>query len=178
MRLFISVEVPENIAHSIKRLQQIIGEQELFVGSYVRPSHLHITLAFLGEIDPDSLPEITCALHLVSAHSFSFSLETLTVNSWHHPHVLWFSINCPELTLLAEQIARVLPMALEPRPFHGHVTIARIKRLLRGDELRKLFESMAIARMHWHVTHFNLKESTLTPTGSNYRTIESFKLKA
>src|SRR5438445_7102590 len=55
MRLFVAIELDDRsrvaIAGEQQRLKRILGEDARATLKWVRPEHMHLTLAFLGEVD-------------------------------------------------------------------------------------------------------------------------------
>jgi len=62
----------------------------------------------------------------------------------------------------------------EPRPFHGHLTLARARDRRRGVDLRP-FAGTPIAA-EWPVAEVCLVESHLSPKGANYEVVETVSL--
>ncbi len=87
----------------------------------------HVTLAFLGERpDADSLLSLLAG---VARQHAAFSLALQGGGTFGGP-VLWAGLagDLPALSALATDVQRVLD-AVEERPFHGHLTLARGRRL-------------------------------------------------
>ena len=55
MRLFVAIELddPARVAIAVEqnRLKRILGEETRATLKWVRPEHMHLTLAFLGEVN-------------------------------------------------------------------------------------------------------------------------------
>jgi RNA 2',3'-cyclic 3'-phosphodiesterase len=133
MRLFIAILLDEIIQERIAAVQQAL--QTRLTGHpvrWVKPENLHITLQFLGEQNPDRLLAIQTAMEeSAQAHcAFELSLGGLGVfPTWRHPSVLWLGVHTEEdpLGKLASDLGIALALKLEPRKFHAHVTLARLK---------------------------------------------------
>lgn len=104
----------------------------LIVPSDARATHpddLHLTLAFLGPLDPQRLRCVErAATHLCAGRAFTLRIDQL--GHFRHARVLWCGSGVcePALTTLVEGLwARLLPcgVAADPRPFQPHVTLAR-----------------------------------------------------
>jgi 2'-5' RNA ligase len=118
------------------------------------PRNLHLTLAFLGEIDAAATARAAAALAMTA----TAAAKSWTVgwgNAGAFPsdaraRVLWLGLAEPELTigiqrlLAAELGAGNLPV--DDRPFRPHLTLARLRRDLsreRAEEVRKALAAMA-----------------------------------
>jgi 2'-5' RNA ligase len=116
--------------------------------NWVRPEHHHVTLAFLGSVNPSQL-ESACAAGRKAIEGYqapaSVGLGPLgTFPSWEAPKVLWASVDEKDaLTRVAESLYNHLGGAgfrLEDRPFVPHVTLGRIR---SGRGLSTLLERCA-----------------------------------
>ena len=56
-RSFIAVELSKEIAEGVRKVQEGLKERVTGV-RWVRPEGIHLTLTFLGEVDPDLINEI------------------------------------------------------------------------------------------------------------------------
>jgi 2'-5' RNA ligase len=62
----------------------------------------------------------------------------------------------------------------EPRPFSGHLTLARARDSRRGVDLRPFVGTPVSAT--WPVSQVCLVESRLSPKGANYEVVETVSL--
>ncbi|MGA1662509.1 MAG: RNA 2',3'-cyclic phosphodiesterase [Candidatus Nanopelagicales bacterium] len=140
MRLFVGiVPSPEAISHAAGAVDRIASTTPDM--RWVPSERWHVTLAFLGEVDPDRVPELTSRLdHVAVAHE---PIEGLCLDgSGSFPGVLWLGVgNAAEQTAgnprfsavtrlggLADAIQREMPKAgvhLESRPWQPHLTVGR-----------------------------------------------------
>lgn len=135
MRLFIALPLPEAVREAVveraARLRSVLPPAR-----WVPPSNLHLTLRFLGEIEPARLAD----LHLSLAGCFGahrpFRLR-LTRGGCFPPRrparVAWVGFApCAELMDLQVTVAAGLRDRLgigpEPRAFDPHLTLARPRR--------------------------------------------------
>lgn len=92
------------------------------------PAGWHVTLAFLGDIAPSSVPEIAKALREVAARRSVFTVPTGGFGvfpSSQRPRVLWYGVDDPsgQLAALATDVRAALHVVHSP--FRGHITVAR-----------------------------------------------------
>lgn len=162
MRLFFGIYPPEGVVDEAveirDRVRRAYGEAK-----WVEKARLHVTLQFLGEADKDDAVRVA---REVAARHAPFAIALGGVGDF--GHVLWIGVLDPEaLTALADDLGRDLRtagFALDDRPFHPHLTIARVKRA-RRVEVEGQTSSFAVQA-------FSLIESR----GGQYVTLETFTL--
>ncbi len=173
VRLFIAVEIPEEVKAQYAEAQEAIRRSRARI-SLVQPADMHITLKFIGEVEGSRLPTITSALQTITGAPFTLDLGAITLNSPRSPRVIWGDVHDPGACReLAEQIESVLiPLQIpaEGRKFKPHITIARIKQFHPS-----IFEEVAgissFSEGSFEVDRFVLKKSELTPHGPVYTDI-------
>lgn len=139
-RLFIAIAISSTLSrHSDGRrsvLANVLRELS-FCGQAVKPSapeNLHITLKFLGATSNHQVPLIERELARLARQCsiFTVSLYGLGVfPDLKRPAVCWAGLrDAPRLMSLAEDIELAIsPLGFprERRPFHPHLTLARIR---------------------------------------------------
>lgn len=133
-RAFVAVELPdavrENLARAVGRLRRGGGH----VG-WVTPEHLHVTLAFLGEVTPAAAAAVAAALDGMAAAVPPFGLEAAGLGCFGHPRtprIIWAGLggNLGALEDLYRRLAAALETAAgwrDDKPFHPHVTLGRVR---------------------------------------------------
>lgn len=156
------------------QLEQAGREAHLSCGGRrMRPETLHLTLAFIGGISPQRIPELESIAGAIRASGFELTLDRL--HCVPRRKIVWAGASkVPDaLRDLAARLNAQLKAAdfrSEERPFAAHVTLLRHARC---DE--KQPETPQIV---WRVGDFVLVESELEPAGANYRIIRRFKFQA
>jgi RNA 2',3'-cyclic 3'-phosphodiesterase len=178
MRLFVAVELDaaalEAIAEVQQRLKAALSNQR---GSmrWTQADHMHLTLAFLGEVPDDRAAVIVDAAgRPIDQPPFAITFQGLGVFPSHGPpRVLWIGVGegADELAMLRRTIAaRVAScgVALEDRAFHPHLTLGRWRDAARSDRRAALaaFGPGAVARLA--VSDATLYRSRLSQTGAEY----------
>ncbi len=188
MRLFIaaliSEEVRDALAQAREALQRAAHDRAL---RWVAPENYHITLLFLGEQPEERVPHIVQAMAAARAGvpPFEVGVQGLGIfPNWNRPHVLWAGAQqgAAELTRIATALERSLLPTPSGKPFHPHITLARLKTPCRdADGLKKrLFD--AVQRLlpaefgAFELRAISLMHSTLTPDGSIYTELEHVEL--
>jgi len=127
MRLFIAINFDEPTVARIMEIQQRL--REMGRGSFSHPENLHLTLAFLGEIEPQRVREIQEAMTQLVIPTLR--LEFSSVGNFRRDGGdLWWVGLAPnhELTLLQKELTaqlKVRGFVLEDRRFSPHITLAR-----------------------------------------------------
>src|ERR1035438_6636967 len=168
MRLFIGLPVPESLAKALAHFAQGI---HLPKTRWVPPENIHLTLIFLGEVAEDRLPCIVHALDGLEPQGLFLRLTVL--GAFPRAGVLFADVepNPKLLTLQSRVAARmaVCGFALDPRPYHPHITLARMRppaRLARNPPTLP----PAVQRS-FPVEQINLYRSHTTPTGAWYEVL-------
>ena len=178
MRLFIAVDLPEEVRSYLGSFKSLFPDLHGKV-SWVRPENIHITLKFLGEVADSKTAGIAERLNKIKFLTFSLTLNTFGFFPRENAlRVFWINfVAAARLRALSREIDKVLPEFRNDRSFKDHVTLARIKTvspLERSSFLEKI-SSLQLERKEFVVDKFVLYRSTLTPRGSVYEPIFSFK---
>lgn len=183
MRLFLAIE-PGDACR--QRLASVIGLLRSTTNGvrWVREAKLHVTLAFLGEVDELRVSDLRdAAKQLALRHRvFSAAVEGSGVfPDWRRPRVVWLGIRGPQdLQDLGDDIGAMCQAQGFPldHPFRAHVTIGRVSRPLSGahrDALRRSLSSLS-GTYPFDVTRVVLLRSTMGADGSEYAEVASFPL--
>lgn len=130
---------------------------------------LHLTLAFLGELDEARQAEAMAVAAAIRAAPFDLCLDRL--GYWKHNRILWAGGDCPPLAALAAGLNRGLTGAgfrLDRRDFAAHLTLLRNARC-------PALPSLA-APVAWPVREFVLARSRLAREGAAYEIVGRWPL--
>jgi 2'-5' RNA ligase len=182
MRLFTGIDLPEEVGQNLEELLTKLRPAARLKWSRVR--NLHITTKFIGEWPEDRLKELSAALAEVpKRESIPISVSGL---GWfpnpHSPRVFWAGIQAPpqlaELAHDTDQRLGRLGIALEDRPFHPHLTLARIRPPADLLELKKAVAALPSVEFgSFTVDRFYLYLSQRGPTGSEYHHLAGFSIR-
>ncbi|RLJ64802.1 RNA 2',3'-cyclic phosphodiesterase [Sulfurisoma sediminicola] len=153
-------------------------------GRRMRRETLHLTLAFLGEVDATRF-DLACAIADGVAEKIGTGdalQETPLGNTvlridriawWKHNHIVWAGCDevPPVLAALADDLAAELRgggFVLDSRRFAAHVT------LLRNAQCAG--EVAPIEAFDWPVREFVLVQSQLDPSGARYEIVRRWPL--
>ena len=176
-RLFVALQLPES-------LRQAVGELQFGLRNARWPSEdgLHLTLAFLGEVDGSAQRRIEDTLGAVTAPALRIALHGLgCFPPRGAPRVLWTGASPKaELTALARAVRRALERAgstPERRKFTPHVTIARFRGPPSPTELERYLAAHSLFRTaETDVASFHLFSSVLRASGARYTMEATFPL--
>jgi 2'-5' RNA ligase len=133
-RLFIALPLPEPLRQAILPWQR--AAQRLLPEGlrWTPPEQWHLTLRFLGDVDPEEVPLLTEALQTACAGQRILRLSFEGCGCFpspDRPRVLWLGL-AGELAALETFQSRVQQLTAswgqrEDRPFRAHLTLARIR---------------------------------------------------
>jgi 2'-5' RNA ligase len=186
-RTFIALEMDEDLQRHLSGVIRQVA-QALPTIRWVNPTGIHLTLAFLGELDDEQLVEAEQATEAIAQQNrpFSYSLSRLGVfGSQRSPRVIWMGIDEPtgalNLThraLQGELVKR--GFEVDTRPFSPHLTLARVKSPLKADEqqhLQRLLTKEQEARFtsKLYIAHsLHVVKSELLKTGAHYTVLREY----
>jgi 2'-5' RNA ligase len=178
LRLFFAVELPSWLRAAAA--SHAAGLRQEFPGAYAswtRPESLHLTLKFLGEVEP--------AIHMNALHQAAETAKagvapfTLTISgAGTFPprgaaRVLWLGVGDDEgqLARLHFRLDRECGHAgfpLESKPFKPHLTLARLRQPQGAQALSEAHRGEGFGPFEFDVREFVLMRSRLGPGGSRY----------
>lgn len=170
VRLFFALWPDETLR---SRLAGVIGGlRKTMSGKWVKPENLHLTLAFLGDVNAERVPEVLRIGAETAGTGFTLTLDRAEFWPRNGIICLGASETPPALKELAGNLVGRLGevgFALEKRAFRAHLTLARKG---RSDRARiDLPEPLS-----WKVDGFCLVESRLRQEGSVYIRRETWPL--
>ena len=128
-RCFVGVPIGDELRDELTRyVDRLKQPPEARSVRWVDAAGMHLTLAFLGSLAPDTIPAITKSLRDVARGHEPFAVPTGGVGAFPSPRdmrVLWYGVDDPggRLASLAADVASRL--RLDAAPFRPHLTLAR-----------------------------------------------------
>jgi len=173
MRLFIAIDLPEQIKTYLKQLQQQLPDAKLS-----RAKGFHLTLKFLGDVPENKAKSIKEQLNIINFEKFSLTLTDIgCFPNEKSPRVVWVGIKEDEtLTKLQNDVDNVLNKLnfKKDSRFHPHFTLARIKFIKDKKEFTNNLKQIKTDEKTFDVKHFCLFKSTLTSEGAMYEILEKY----
>ena len=189
MRAFVAIELP---ARWKDRLQGVQRDLENRVPDHsirwVRREAFHLTLKFLGELEPAVVDLLSINLRepIAALASPVFAIEDVgCFPNPNRPQVIWAGLR-GDLVLLGqiqESIDRVCREAGargSKRPFQPHLTLGRVRRQTNRSQSRMLAAEIKEYELGqfetWQADEITLMQSDLQPSGAVYTPFGKFSL--
>lgn len=186
IRCFIAIELPEETRKTLSAVQEELKHSGAGV-RWVRPSSIHLTLKFLGNIHPTQGEDIASTMAQVVRDEPPIALCAAGLGAFpsqRKPRVIWVGLQ-GEVERLASIQSRLekglepLGFAPEQRSFSPHLTIGRVKDRRR---LQSLLDAMAAVDLpefnSFDADEIILYKSDLRPTGAIYTKLHRIPLAA
>jgi 2'-5' RNA ligase len=186
IRVFLAVELPSDIREKLFSLQQQL-KKALPSMNWVRPESIHLTLKFLGYVEPSRISQIVSALEPIGKKQNGFSMDVQGLGVFpqvKHPRILWIGVT--EKTQALQELVLEIEAALEPlgfpaeeKSYHAHLTLARIKRenAIVGSALLEsgvLGSDQQLGPLP--IDRFTLFQSDLDSSGATYTPLGTVRL--
>ncbi len=175
MRLFTAVSIPEDISNTIFELSLGLPDARP-----VPPENIHLTLNFIGDVNPNQFLDLFESLAEVSARPFSIRLNGISFFDQSASGVLYVGVHpSKELLDLQKEIHACLTklkFKIPKRTYTPHVTFARFKEVQPKNLFVFLQEHSNFSTQPFTVQSFELYSSVLKPQGSVYTVESSYPL--
>ena len=179
MRLFSALDPPDALRAQGAQLRA----SGALDARWTPPDQYHVTLRFVGEVDPERAAGLDAALSQADAPPpacHPYGLDVLP--SRRHPSVLVVGLDRTDsLLALYEAVSAALEAeGVDPtdRRYRPHLTLARLDDVGAETVHRFLERHDAGALPAFRPTQFHLYESTLTPDGAVHDRWASYALSA
>jgi 2'-5' RNA ligase len=176
-RLFIAIELPssvrQSVQHHINQLRQAVPDAR---AGWIRAENLHLTIKFLGDTPVAKVEALSQAAERAAHQISPFKLVIGDCGAFPargQPRVLWIGINDPtnnltKLSRTLEDECANAGFAREGRPFHPHLTIARVRQPHGARRLAELHREIGFAPVSVNIRDLCLIRSELKSEGSRY----------
>ncbi len=186
MRLFVGIPLADaaarELAAVVERLRSGDSAEQGGGLRWTAPESWHITLQFLGNATAEQLECLTARLGQVRSEPVAVELGEL--GCFERAGVFFLDVTVTvELAALEKSVVAATSrcgFAAETRPYHPHITLARVKGQRRGAELRALRSRVRVqpAFARFTANELVLYESHLGPGGAWYEARMRVALKA
>jgi 2'-5' RNA ligase len=180
MRLFISIELPDDVKKKIKSILDELAKCDPKI-KWVSTENLHITLKFIGEVKEEKVEEIIQrvrdSIRTQSSFTASFS-ELGTFPGGKYPRVVWLGIEKgkDEISGIVANIDTSLSdmgIEKEKREFTSHITLGRVKEKRANKLLIDKIEKLSLPDLdEIKVDKISIMQSKLTPKGPIYSVLK------
>ncbi|USG60801.1 RNA 2',3'-cyclic phosphodiesterase [Sneathiella marina] len=168
MRLFVAIALPQEVKDIIATLRGGIPDAR-----WIAAENFHITLAFIGDVQPPDMLDISSALGKLAHPAFHLDIEDAGVfGSNKRPRILWAGVrNLETLTLLHQKIVTAIEsigIKIEDRRFRPHITLARVHKSPYEKVRNYLTDHALFKTKPVAVNSFSLFSSHLASSGAIY----------
>jgi len=134
MRSFVAIELPGRVRESLAALRERLRKSGA-AASWVREENMHLTLRFLGDVAEPDLERLSETLGEALRPFSPLTLRIQNLGAFpnpRRPNVIWAGVETLSGTLLevqaaVEAAARAIGLPPDDKPFHPHITLARIR---------------------------------------------------
>lgn len=172
MRLFIAFDFNELKNYFLKLQKHLPKNAKLSL-----TKSFHITLKFLGEVQPDKIEGIVSRLKNIKFGQFSTSLDSIGIfPTENYIRVVWVGIKPEDQVLeLQKNIDESLkPLFKKEKEFKAHITLARVKYPEDKAQFVKELKMLNVEGRRIEIRDFRLIKSTLGPKGPVYEDLAVF----
>ncbi len=181
VRTFIALQLSDALEENILAL---VGELRGrgVRASWAKPSTMHLTLRFLGDVEEDMIEDVVAAVGAAAHDVPGFTMTTNSLGAFpssRRPRVLWVGVDpVEELYALHEGVERELAsigFQREHRRFHPHITLGRM-RDPGAESLTGLLETLQAPCESVAVREVRIMKSTLKAGGAVHEQLAAVPL--
>ena len=176
IRTFIALELPPSVISLLEKVQEDLKLMGLRA-KWVRPGNIHLTLKFIGNINPGDIDIIGGTMMDAVDDFAAIDLVAGGIGVFpgiKRPRVIWVGLGGQIQLLFAMQ--RVLEDNLaalgfkkKKRPFKGHLTLGRFRQTVNPNTIRQIMREYAnLYSEEFTARRIILFKSDLKPTGAVY----------
>jgi len=189
MRVFVAVDIGDAVRREVTRVvSSLTGKLEAVKTPpkvvWVKASALHVTVKFLGEVEPlevERLKELLAPP--IPIAPFELVWRGIgTFPSAKNPRALWLGVTngAAPLAEVEAEVSRRLAgesaVELDERAFLPHLTLGRVKMAGAGVDWPKILKSVEVKHVTSVVDRVTLYRSQLSQFGPNYTGLVSAPL--
>ena len=173
-RVFVAIDVGDTVRREAARVvAALTGKLEAVKKppkvTWVKPAALHLTIKFIGEVDPDRADALASLLMApIRIKPFDVQWRGIgTFPSSKHPRALWLGVisGAAQLAEVEAEVSRRFagPQAveIEGRPLLPHLTLGRVKMAGEGVDWPKILQASEVKQAVTRVDRVALYQSTL-----------------
>ena len=188
MRVFVAVDIGDAVRREAGRVVSALA-MKLEAAKmppkvvWVKPSALHVTIKFLGEVEPDEVERLKALLAPpIAVAPFEIAWRGIgTFPNNRHPRALWLGVinGAAQLAAIEAEISRRVSGAaveLDDRALLPHLTLGRVKMAGAGVDWPKVLQACEVRNATSHVDRVSLYQSKLSQQGPHYTELVSAPL--
>ena len=175
IRTFVCIEIPACVRERISRLQRDLSRTDAQI-SWTKPSNIHLTLKFLGDVTRSRIERVTRAVERAASSITPFEIEVGGAGCFpspRSPRVLWIGLaGLPDsLRQLHARIEDELygeGFPREAKRFSPHLTIARVRTPKNANRIAEELLATGFESEMFQAREVIVMRSELNPSGSAY----------
>lgn len=183
MRTFIAIPLPKECQALLDQMQECLRAHKAEVRWVAIPS-IHLTLKFLGEVDPETIPSLNKLLNESAGSERRFELRLHGLGCFpnaRNPRVIWCGIDGETDSLIrlqhiVEAACTKLGFAPEDRAFRPHLTIGRVQGRRNIESLMDRIVAGSDLACSFQADCFHIYKSSLKPQGAEYTVLNTIVL--
>ena len=187
-RLFIALSVPSDVKDRIERAQRELAKVlPAKAARWTRREQFHLTLRFLGNVAVSQVDDLARAAKAACQPFGPLKLTAAEVGFFPNsrsPHVLWVGVKdsdgkLPALWTALQTATQPFTNEAAEKNFTGHITLARLNRLHRGQcedlgAAAAQYQQMVFGS--WLCGHLEIMRSELLPQGARHSMLAELPL--
>ena len=181
IRLFVSLKIPDEVLDRIL-LECLNASGNPLEFKWETKDKIHLTLKFIGEVDPKLAGPITNELEFVRDYS-SFKCSVSGFGFFfrnREPKILWSDLHSdPSFIPVVDELNRRMEkFGIEPekRKFKAHLTLMRIKKTVPENFIQRI-KSYEFEKINFNADKIALVQSHLSKEGARYKDLKIYELK-
>jgi len=189
MRVFVAVDVGDAVRREVSRVVSVLtGKLEAVKTPpkvvWVKPAALHVTIKFIGEVEPAEVERLQELLAPpIAVAPFEITWRGIgTFPSAKHPRALWLGVTNGAAALaeieaeVSRRVAGVNAVELADRVLLPHLTLGRVKMAGAGVDWPKILNAVEVRHVASAVDRVTLYRSELSQQGPHYTGLVSAPL--
>ena len=189
MRVFVAVDVGDAVRREVTRvISMLTGKLEAVKTPpkvvWVKPSALHVTIKFIGEVEPPDVERLQELLAPpIAVAPFDITWRGIgTFPSAKNPRALWIGVTngAAQLAAIEAEVSRRLAgvnaVELDDRALLPHLTIGRVKMAGAGIDWPKILKAVEVRHVTSAIDRVTLYHSQLSQQGPHYTGLVSAPL--
>ncbi|MBS3152708.1 RNA 2',3'-cyclic phosphodiesterase [Candidatus Woesearchaeota archaeon] len=177
MRLFIGIDLPDNIKDCLFNLELSFKIKNLAKVNWVPKKNLHITLKFLGDVSSDTVERIKHNLSKVSYKKFKIKLNgfgfypnNMRIN------VIWVGVEPYNKIVELQKLVDSETLEVGNVKLGAHITLGRVKAIKNKDLFLDFVKNVKLEPLEFQVNSFILYKSVLSKDSPSYEVLKRYSL--
>jgi 2'-5' RNA ligase len=188
VRVFVAVDIGDAVRREAARVVSVLARKLEAAKTppkvtWVKPAALHVTIKFLGEVEPDEVERLKPLLAPpIAIAPFEIAWRGIgTFPNNRHPRALWLGVinGAAQLAAVEAEISKrvaATAVELDDRALLPHLTLGRVKMAGAGVDWPKVLQACEVRNATSHVDRVSLYQSQLSQHGPHYTELVSAPL--